>query len=76
MSLQAYLDTVKARTGKTPDDFRQLAEERGPVDGGKVAKGVKAGDVVAWLKDNFDLGRGHAMAIRALFSNIKQMLAK
>ena len=73
MSFQAYLDTIKARTGKTPDDFRRLAEERGLLDGGKVAKGVKAGDVVAWLKQDFDLGRGHAMAIWALFSSIKQM---
>ena len=62
MSFQGYLDTIKAKTGKTPEDFRQLAEARGLLDGGKVANGVKAGDVVAWLKQDFDLGRGHAMA--------------
>ncbi|MCY0094549.1 DUF4287 domain-containing protein [Hoeflea ulvae] len=76
MSFQAYLDTIKAKTGKTPDQLRQLAETRGLLEDGKVAKGVKAGDVVAWLKQDFDLGRGHAMAIWALFTNIKQMPAK
>lgn len=73
MSFQAYLDTIKARTGRTPEDFRQLAEAKGLLSDGKVAKGVKAGDVVAWLKDDFGLGRGHAMAIWALFTNIKPM---
>ncbi|PWW03361.1 uncharacterized protein DUF4287 [Hoeflea marina] len=73
MSFQAYLDTIKAKTGKTPEDFRALAEARGLLADGMVAKGVKAGDVVGWLKDDFDLGRGHAMAIWALFSNIKPM---
>lgn len=27
MSFQAYLDTVAARTGKGPDDFRVLAND-------------------------------------------------
>jgi hypothetical protein len=28
---------------------------------------VKAGVIVAWLKEDFQLGHGHAMAIVALF---------
>jgi hypothetical protein len=32
---------------------------------------VKAGEVVAWLKKDFDLGHGHSMAIYALFKGIK-----
>jgi len=59
MSFQAYLDTIKEKTGKGPDDFRALAAEKGLV-------GAKAGDVVAWLAQDFGLGRGHAMAIYAL----------
>ncbi|MDF1607174.1 DUF4287 domain-containing protein [Hoeflea sp. YIM 152468] len=47
MSFQAYPDTIKAKTGKTPDQLRQLAETRGLLEDRKVAKGVKAGDVVA-----------------------------
>jgi hypothetical protein len=62
MSFQAYLDTIKAETGKTPDDFRALAARKG-----LLGPDVKAGEVVAWLKDDFGLGHGHAMAIVAVF---------
>jgi hypothetical protein len=30
---------------------------------GVLKKGVKAGEIVAWLKEKLDLGHGHAMAI-------------
>ena len=33
MSFQAYLDTIKKKTGKTPDDFRVLAEQKGFLNG-------------------------------------------
>jgi len=29
MSFQAYLDTIKKKTGKGPDDFKKLAEKKG-----------------------------------------------
>jgi hypothetical protein len=58
MSYQAYLDNIKKKTGKTPDDFRSLAEKRG-----LLRANVKAGEVLAWLKADFGLGHGHAMAI-------------
>jgi len=54
MSFQAYLDSVKDKTGKTPDDFRALAAEKGL---------VKSGEIVAWLKADYELGHGHANAI-------------
>jgi hypothetical protein len=28
MSFQAYLDNIKAKTGKTPEDFKKLAEKK------------------------------------------------
>ena len=62
MSFQAYIDTIKAKTGLDPEDFRALAEKRGLLSGD-----VKAGPVVDWLKQDFDLGRGHAMALVATF---------
>src|SRR6478735_5950008 len=34
--------------------------------------GVKAGEIVAWLKKDFALGHGHSMAIFALFKGIKK----
>jgi hypothetical protein len=67
MSFQAYLDNIKAKTGKTPADFKKLAEQKGLLKKGKLVEGVKAGQIVAWLKEDFDLGHGHAMAIYAVF---------
>jgi hypothetical protein len=61
MSFQAYLNAVEAKTGKSPADLKAIAAEKG-----LAGPNLKAGDVVAWLKDEFDLGRGHAMAIFAL----------
>ena len=33
---------------------------------GLLEPGVKAGQIVAWLKKDFELGHGHAMAIYAV----------
>ena len=71
MSFQTYLSNIEAQTGKTPADFRALAEQKGFTEGGKVKAGVKAGAVVDWLKGDFGLGHGHAMAIWALLSGKK-----
>ena len=67
MSFQAYIDNIQAKTGLGPDDFRRLAAERGYTDNGTLREGVKAGEIIAWLKADFGLGHGHAMAIVALF---------
>jgi hypothetical protein len=72
MSFQAYLDNIKAKTGKGPEDFKKLATKKGFLQNGQIKVGVKAGDIVKWLKDDFDLGHGHAMAIYALFKGIKK----
>ena len=61
MSFQAYLDNIEAKTGKTPADFEKLAKKKGLLE-----PGVKAGQIVAWLKKDFGLGHGHAMAIYAV----------
>lgn len=66
MSFQAYLDNIEAKTGKTPDQFRQWGVDRGFSTGQGLAEGMKAGVIVAALKDEFSLGHGHAMAIVAL----------
>lgn len=60
MSFQAYLDTIRAKTGKSPQDFRQMAEAKGILD-----PMAKAGVFIDWLAADFGLGRGHAMAIVA-----------
>jgi hypothetical protein len=69
MSFQGYLKTIKEKTGKTPADFRSIAAEKGYVEEGILQ--VKAGEITAWLKEDFDLGHGHAMAIYALLKGTK-----
>jgi ferritin-like protein len=53
-AFQSYLDNIKAKTGKTPEDFRKLAKQKGL---------VKSREIVAWLKEEYGLGYGHAGAI-------------
>jgi hypothetical protein len=72
MSFQAYIDNIKAKTGKSPDDFKKLAEKKGFLEKGDLKPTVKAGEIVAWLKQDFELGHGHAMAIYATFKGIKK----
>jgi len=72
MSFQAYLDNIQARTGKTPADFRAWGKDNGFSGEEGLAPGVKAGSIVAALKDEFGLGHGHAMAIVALLKGAKK----
>ncbi|CCH52970.1 hypothetical protein BN8_02020 [Fibrisoma limi BUZ 3] len=71
MSFQGYLKSIKAKTGKEPQDFRQLAKEKGFITEGVLKTDVKAGDITKWLAEDFSLGHGHAMAIYALLKGLK-----
>ena len=64
VTFQAYIDNIHAKTGKTPEDFRALAKKTG-----LLGPDVKATQIVTWLKKDFGLGHGHAMAIWAVFKN-------
>lgn len=57
MSFQAYLDNIEKKTGKTPQQLIDLAHDKG------FDEGSKAGEIASWLKDEFELGHGHAMAL-------------
>lgn len=57
MSFQAYLDNIETKTGKTPNDFIALAKEKG------FTADTKSGEIATWLKEDFGLGHGHAMAM-------------
>ena len=70
MSFQAYLDNIKAKTGKSSEDFKKLADKKGLTQNGKLKPGIKAGEIVQWLKEDFELGHGHAMAIYAVFKGM------
>ena len=67
MTFKAYLDNIEAKTGKSPADFKKLAMKKGYLSNGNLRTDIKVGEVVAWLKQDFQLGHGHAMAIVALF---------
>lgn len=67
MTFQAYLDNIEAKTGKSPADFKRLAKRKG-----LLKPGVKAMQIVAWLKKDFKLGHGHAMAIYAVLKPLMQ----
>lgn len=57
MSFQAYLDAVEKKTGLTPRQLVDLAAERG------FGPDTKATPILEWLKTDYDLGRGHGMAL-------------
>src|SRR5579871_4349852 len=63
MSFQAYLDTVKAKTGKSPEDFVREAKEKGLTE---------YADQINWLKNDYGLGIGHARAIVVVIRNADQ----
>jgi hypothetical protein len=65
MSFRSYIDNIKTKTRKSPEDFKKLAEEKGFMVEGEIPKSIKATQITNWLKEEFELGRGHAMAIFA-----------
>ena len=64
MTFQAYLDNIESKTGKTPDEFIALAKKKG-----FDSADTKAGTIIDWLKKDYDLGRGHAMALVHIIKN-------
>jgi hypothetical protein len=63
MSYQAYLDAAERKTGRTPAELLAEAAERGYTPTTKTAV------FCDWLKDDYDLGRGHAMALYGVLKN-------
>jgi len=45
MSLQPYIDNFKARTGKSPGEFKKLSEKKGFLKNGKLVPAVKATEI-------------------------------
>ena len=64
MFFQAYLDNIELKTGKTPQEFIDLARIKGFDN-----QDTKAGEIVTWLKTDFGLGHGHAMALVHVIKN-------
>lgn len=70
MSFQAYLDNIEEKTGRTPNDFIAMAKDKG------FSKDTKSGEIINWLKEDFGLGRGHAMALVHVIKNGAQISDK
>ncbi len=62
MSFQAYIDAVKAKTGKTPDELFAEAQKSGIIN-----TDMKARELCDWLAETYGLGHGHSMAIWNVF---------
>lgn len=58
MTFAAYLTNIEKQTGVSPDEFIRLAKEKG-----FTKPGTKATPITDWLKADYGLGHGHAMAI-------------
>ena len=63
MSFQAYLDALETKTGKTPRELLAEAQRKG------FGPGTKAAVVAEWLRDDYGVGRGHAMAFFHVLTN-------
>jgi hypothetical protein len=64
MTFQAYLDNIEKQTGVTPDQWIHLAAAKG-----FTKAGTKATQITDWLKADYQLGHGHAMAIVKLLKD-------
>ncbi|CAN7363675.1 DUF4287 domain-containing protein [Devosia sp. LjRoot16] len=64
MTFQAYLDNIEKQTGVTPDQWISLATAKG-----FTKAGTKATQITDWLKADYSLGHGHAMAIVKLLKD-------
>jgi hypothetical protein len=64
MSFQAYLDTIENKTGLTPRQLLEIAATKG-----FDQPDIKAGVILEWLKSDYELGRGHGMAMVHVIKN-------
>jgi hypothetical protein len=62
VTFQAYIDTIKLKTGKTPEQLKAEAAKAGI-----YSASMKATELVGWLQGKYGLGHGHAMAIWAVW---------
>ena len=57
----------KYSTLETSVEFKKMSEEKEFIIGGKLNPKIKAKEITNWLKEEFELGHGYAMAIYATF---------
>ena len=60
MTYKAYIDNIKAKTGKGPEQYLAMARARGL---------TKHSELLSWLKSDMGLGHGHANALILYIKN-------
>lgn len=71
MSFQAYIDNIKEKTGKTPEEIRQEAMKKEI-----LSDDMKATVFTDWLKAEYGLGHGHGMALWKYFIDRQWIVTK
>jgi hypothetical protein len=71
MSFEAYMDNIAKKTGKTPNQIRDEA----------IQQGILTDDMMAtvftdWLKNEYQLGHGYAMAMWKYFIDHQWIITK
>lgn len=61
MTLWAYINNIRTKTGNTPRDFERRARAKG-----LLKPEVEPERIITWLKEEFGLGYGHSLAIYSL----------
>jgi hypothetical protein len=62
MTFEAYIANIQAKSGCTPVQLKTAATKAGI-----YKPDMKAAELVSWLKSEYDLGHGHAMAVWAVW---------
>lgn len=71
MSFNAYIENIEKLTGLKPEDFKQKA-----LDEAILYPDLKATEFTHWLKERFQLGHGHSMALWKYFVDHQWIEAK
>jgi predicted DNA-binding protein len=71
MSFEAYMDNIAKKTGKTSMQMRDEAIEQGI-----LTDDMKAIVFTDWLKNEYQLGHGHAMAMWKYFIDHQWIITK
>jgi hypothetical protein len=58
MTYKAYMQNIQAKSGKTPEEFYRIANEKGFINDGKIVASHK--QMLKWLKSDIGLGHMHA----------------
>jgi Domain of unknown function (DUF4287) len=71
MTFQAFIDTIKQKTGMTPADFAREARAQG-----LIATGTTPEKMINWLQEEFKLSHKHAVAIHATLKTRKVIVSR